>query len=109
MIDLNSHGTHVAGTIGAQGNNGIGVPGVAHDVAIMPVRIMNNSGSFYDNLEGIDYAVAMGSHISNHSYSYGAYFLEVLIFQVMFSKEFYKLIYQFFAPSYEEINILKLS
>ncbi|NRA28192.1 MAG: S8 family serine peptidase [Opitutales bacterium] len=74
MIDLNSHGTHVAGTIGAQGNNGIGVPGVAHDVAIMPVRIMNNSGSFYDNLEGIDYAVEMGSHISNHSYSYGGVF-----------------------------------
>ena len=37
-LDLVGHGTHVAGTIGAEGNNGTGVVGVNWDVSIMPVR-----------------------------------------------------------------------
>jgi subtilisin family serine protease len=33
------HGVHTAGTIGAAGNNGVGVSGVAQDVRIMPLRV----------------------------------------------------------------------
>jgi subtilisin family serine protease len=44
-MDDNKHGTHVAGTIGAQGNNALGVVGVAHDVQIAACKFLNASGS----------------------------------------------------------------
>jgi len=43
-FDDYSHGTHVAGTIGAVGNNGIGVAGVAWSVKLMPLKFLNASG-----------------------------------------------------------------
>ena len=43
--DYNGHGTHVAGTIGARGNNGIGVAGVNWNVHLMPLRVLNGGGS----------------------------------------------------------------
>lgn len=43
--DGEGHGTHVAGTVAAQGNNNIGVVGVCWDgVKIMPVRVLDNDG-----------------------------------------------------------------
>lgn len=39
--DVDGHGTHVAGTIGAAGNDGAGVTGVAWDVSIMPLRVFD--------------------------------------------------------------------
>ncbi len=48
--DLNGHGTHVAGTIGAVGNNGLGVAGVNWQAGIVPVRVMDLGGSG-DNVE----------------------------------------------------------
>jgi len=39
-----NHGTHVAGTIGALTNNGLGVAGVAWGVRIVPVRVLGASG-----------------------------------------------------------------
>ena len=42
--DDNGHGTHVAGTIGAAGNNAFGVTGVAWRVQIMPVKVFPASG-----------------------------------------------------------------
>jgi subtilisin len=42
--DGNGHGTHVAGTIGAK-DNGLGVVGVAPDIRILSVRVLNNAGS----------------------------------------------------------------
>jgi len=44
-FDLNLHGTHVAGTIGAKGNNNTGVAGVNWDVSLMALRVLNNAGS----------------------------------------------------------------
>lgn len=41
------HGTHVAGIIGAVGNNGIGVSGVSQQVSILPLRFQNDAGSGY--------------------------------------------------------------
>jgi subtilisin family serine protease len=43
--DDNSHGTHTAGTIGAVGDNGIGVTGLNWDVQVMPCKSHNSSGS----------------------------------------------------------------
>ena len=44
-LDYNGHGTHVAGTIGARGNNGIGVAGVNWNVHLMPLRVLDGGGS----------------------------------------------------------------
>ena len=38
-MDFESHGTHVAGTIGAVGNNGGGLPGVNWNVRIAPLQM----------------------------------------------------------------------
>ena len=44
-FDDNSHGTHVAGTIGAVGGNGVGVAGVNWNVGMMALKFLNASGS----------------------------------------------------------------
>lgn len=44
-MDDNGHGTHVAGTIGAVGNNGTGVTGVNWTVRIIALKFLNSSGS----------------------------------------------------------------
>ena len=43
--DDNGHGTHVAGIIGAAGNNGIGVSGVAWKTSLMAVKMLDSEGS----------------------------------------------------------------
>jgi subtilisin family serine protease/subtilisin-like proprotein convertase family protein/DNA-binding cell septation regulator SpoVG len=69
-MDDHNHGTHVAGTIGAVGNNGIGVAGVAWNVQIMALKCFDASGNgtVADALRAFNYAVEMGAHISNNSY-----------------------------------------
>ncbi|MCL2912492.1 S8 family serine peptidase [Shewanella corallii] len=56
-MDQNGHGTHVAGTIGAEGNNGIGVVGVNWDISIIGCQFLNSggSGTTADAIECIDY------------------------------------------------------
>jgi len=44
-IDDQGHGTHTAGTIGAVGNNGVGVTGMNWNVQVMPCKSHNSSGS----------------------------------------------------------------
>ena len=46
-MDENGHGTHCAGIIGAQGNNGIGTSGVNQQIRIMALRILDADGSAY--------------------------------------------------------------
>ncbi len=67
--DDNGHGTHVTGTIAQDTNNGIGVAGVAHASTIMPLKVLDYSGSgFADDLvEAIYYAVANGARVINMS------------------------------------------
>ena len=43
-MDGHSHGTHCAGTIGAEGDNEIGVVGVNWKVSIIPVKIFSDKG-----------------------------------------------------------------
>jgi thermitase len=67
--DYNGHGTHVAGTIGARGNNAIGVTGVNWQVSLMPVRVLdaNGSGSNINVTAGFTYACTHGATIVNAS------------------------------------------
>jgi len=68
-MDFNEHGTHVAGTIGAVGNNGVGGTGICWGVKIMPVRVLGSTGSgtTASVVAGIDYAVANGAKVINMS------------------------------------------
>jgi serine protease len=68
--DQNFHGTHVAGTVGQETNNGIGVAGVAYDATIMPVKVFLRSGNFALLswiIDGIDWAAENGADIINLS------------------------------------------
>ena len=59
-IDDDGHGTHVAGTIGAVGNNGIGVAGVAWTVRLMALRFLSPSGGWTsDAVAAYDYVATM--------------------------------------------------
>lgn len=66
------HGTCVAGVIGARGNNGIGVVGVAWDVKILAVRAepdgVYGSLSVDAVVRGVDYAIEKGAKVINMSF-----------------------------------------
>lgn len=68
-MDDQSHGTHVAGTIGAIGNNGSGVVGVNWSVGIIPVKVLgaNGSGTIASVIAGVNYAVSRGANVINLS------------------------------------------
>lgn len=76
--DPYGHGTHVAGTIGATGNNATGVVGVTWDVQIMALRFINASGSGNTSnaIAAINYATMMkqlyGQNVVASNNSWGA-------------------------------------
>ena len=56
------HGTHVAGTIAAASNNGVGVAGVAWNVNIMPLRVLGQAGGTdYDIEQAVRYAAGLAN------------------------------------------------
>lgn len=69
-MDFVGHGTHVAGTTGAVGDNGVGTVGVNWNAGILPAKISVDLGGPISSaaIEAINYAVAMGAAVSNHSY-----------------------------------------
>ncbi len=66
-MDNNGHGTHVAGIIGAVGNNGIGISGVMWNVKLMAVKFLNadGGGTTSDEIAAIDYVVLMKNRGAN--------------------------------------------
>ncbi|CAA9450783.1 MAG: Serine protease, subtilase family [uncultured Rubrobacteraceae bacterium] len=72
--DGDKHGTHVVGTIAAQGNNSLGVVGVNWKAKVMPLKFLGpNGGYISDAVEALNYAVAKGAKISNNSWGGGGY------------------------------------
>lgn len=79
-MDDQGHGTHVSGTIGAIGNDGVGVVGVNQQVSIIGCKFLDagGSGSSADAIKCIDYLVGLKNagvdvRISNNSWGGGGY------------------------------------
>jgi hypothetical protein len=79
-LDDNDHGTHVAGTIGAVGNNGLGVVGVNWQVKLMALKFLDadGAGTLADAVTAIDYVVDMKNRgvnvrVANNSWGGAGY------------------------------------
>lgn len=72
--DSEGHGTHTAGTIGAEGNNGVGITGVNWRCRIMPLRFLGpGGGTTSDAVLAVQYCTAKGVKVSNNSWGGGGY------------------------------------
>lgn len=69
-MDDQEHGTHVAGLIGARGDNEVGVAGVAWKVSLMALKAFDETGNgtTADAIEAIHYAVENGARVINASW-----------------------------------------
>ena len=80
--DFQGHGTHVAGTIGAVGNNGLGVAGVNWNVSIIPVRVFDVENAYETinyEIRGLNYIVSLlqknpDMKLAALNFSLGSYF-----------------------------------
>jgi hypothetical protein len=73
-MDVEGHGTHVAGTIGARGNNSVGVAGVCWRVSLVPLKFLGpDAGDLSDAVEAVAYATSIGVHLTNNSWGGGGY------------------------------------
>jgi serine protease len=76
-VDMDGHGTHVAGTIGQLTNNSVGVAGMAFNVKLMPVKVIDSFwDAYFDSpfigtddvvARGVRYAVDNGAKVLNMS------------------------------------------
>jgi thermitase len=69
MGAVEEHGTHIAGTIGAIGNNSNGITGVCWQAQIMAVRVLDSAGTGLSSsiIAGIEFAVDHGAKVINMS------------------------------------------
>jgi hypothetical protein len=74
-FDDHFHGTHVAGTIAAVGNNNDGIVGVSWTAKIMAIKFLSGggSGTIADAISAVQYATHMGAQLSNNSWGGGGY------------------------------------
>jgi serine protease len=72
-VDTNGHGTHVAGTIAEETDNGVGLTGLAYNAKLMPVQVLNSHGRgrASDIAKGIRFATAHGAQVVNMSFNFG--------------------------------------
>jgi subtilisin family serine protease len=69
-MDVSGHGTHVAGTVAARGNNGVGVTGIGWNTKVLPLRVLDASGSggSADVARAFWYAADSGARVVNASF-----------------------------------------
>jgi serine protease len=70
--DRNGHGTFIAGTVGQETNNGVGVTGIAYQSRIMPVRVLDyeGKGDVATIASGVRFAARHGAKIINMSFEF---------------------------------------
>jgi len=68
--DDNGHGTHLAGTIGALGNNARGITGVNWSIRILPMKVLDETGvgTVAELIQAINFAAERGARIFNMSF-----------------------------------------
>ena len=72
--DADGHGSHCAGTVGAVGNNGVGVAGVNWRCKIVPLRFLGPQGGFTsDAVLAVSYCTTNGIRVSNNSWGGGGF------------------------------------
>ena len=71
LKDLHGHGSHIAGIIGGEGGNGIGISGIAPQVSLMVLKYYspndNGKNNLNNTVRAIEYAIENGAHIINYS------------------------------------------
>ncbi len=74
-MDDNNHGTHVSGTIGAHGNDGVGVVGVNWNVSIVGLKFLTGAGSgtLADAVKAIEYGNTLGLTLTSNSWGGGGF------------------------------------
>lgn len=74
-MDDNEHGTHCAGTIGAVGNNGVGVAGVNWNVSLMGSKFLSadGSGTLADAIKAVDFATSQNVDVMSNSWGGGGF------------------------------------
>lgn len=85
-MDDHGHGTHVSGTIAAEGNNGLGIIGIAFRSKIMPLKGLAASGigTLSDLVSAIQYAADNGADVMNNSWG-AAFFSQALVDAVLYA------------------------
>ena len=70
ITDEHGHGTAIAGIIGAEGHNAVGVTGVMWRASLMSLRVLDNTGTgdIANAIEAIDYASSHGAQVINLSW-----------------------------------------
>ncbi|MDX1764025.1 MAG: S8 family serine peptidase [bacterium] len=73
--DVGSHGTHIAGIIGADTNNSLGIAGINWNVQLMILKVLdaNGTGTVADAIRAIEYALDQGAAIINASWRLTTY------------------------------------
>lgn len=74
-LDDHGHGSHCSGTIGASGDDGQGIVGVAWNVKLMGIKFLTASGSgtLENAVKAIDYGTKMGAKILSNSWGGGGF------------------------------------
>ena len=74
-FDDNGHGTHVAGIMGAKGNNSTGISGVSWNSKLMALKAFDaaGKGTLSDILPALEYARKMGVNLTNNSWGGSSY------------------------------------
>jgi subtilisin family serine protease len=74
-FDDHGHGTHTSGTVGAIGDNGIGVAGVNWNVSLVGLKFLSagGTGSTEDAVSAVEYATMMGFDLTSNSWGGGGF------------------------------------